>query len=486
MTNLNLFNSITCFQKSYNIINNNLIKEIFDNEENLTNISEINVDHLIHLQNITNFSKIKFFEKHKSFQQEDMGGNNPLVERNIHFDKQLEVLRLVPSSLLNDLEKKRILLYAAWNQSKTTKKFPAYEFDNYIQQYRNYCSIIGVVFKNKNHYDSLLRFNHPKFSCNFLEKLFGKLAEFIKQEYKSACQTSQNIKVIKLDSFLIKDEQYKEILYNIKNDFNLNQHYNINNAIENDNTFDHNFGILKKSDQDFQQNLINDVIKSTQRTLSNNFYDQNILFKNYNTKLLISTISYFFSFYLLKSKHYIENFHESIKKIVRCKDKISDLTNLYWMFNKQSNDINLKNSSEISQILFNMIQYIIERDLINGQINGHDVEEIWSQGMQHYFGNEIEIKPEHILQNHHWSLGKFCNPAFNAVSLVNSSMIFDQYSIKNLDKKYDKNTIQKFLNGINISNIDYQANAMIDETMSNVDIFKKYSEQRFAYSVKHP
>ena len=479
MTNLNLFNSVTCFQKSYNIVNNNLIKEILDNEKNLTNINDINVDHLIHLKNITNFSKIKFFEKNKSLPQENKKKTDPIVERSNHFDKQLQVLRLVPSSLSNDLEKSRILLFVAWNQSKTTKKFPAYEFDNYIQKYRNYCGIIGDVFKNKNYYDALLQFNHPRFSCDFLEKLFSKLAGFAKQEYQSAYENSKNIKVIKLDSFLIKDEQYKEIFKNLKSNFDLDQNYNINNSIENDNTFDYDFGMLKKSDQDFQQNLVNDLINNAQSTLNNRFHDKSILFENYNTKLLMNTISYFFSFYLLKSKHYIENFSESIKKIVRCKSRISDVTNLYWMFNKQYNDINLKNPSEISQIFFNMIQYIIERDLINGQIKGQDIPEIWNQGIKHYFGHDVEVKPEHILQNHNWSLGKFCNPVFNTVSLVNSAMIFDQYSAKNSDKRYDRNTIKKFLNGIDISNIDYPVNAMIDETMSNVDVFKKYLGERF-------
>ena len=479
MTNLNLFNSVTCFQKSYNIVNNYLIKEILDNKKNLTNIHEINVDHLIHLKNITNFSKIKFFEKNKSTQQENKKKTDPTVERNNHFDKQLQVLRLIPSNLSNDLEKSRILLFAAWNQSKATKKFPAYEFDNYIKKYKNYCEIIGDIFKSNNHYVDLLQFNHPRFSCDFLEKIFTKIAGFVKQEYKATCENSKNIKVIKLDSFLIKDEQYKEIFSNLKNNFDLDQDYYINNSIENDNAFDNDFGMLKKSDQDFQQNLINDLIKNTHSALHNRFHDKSILFENYNTKLLINTISYFFSFYLLKSKHYIENFSESIKKIVRCKSRISDLTNLYWMFNKQSDDINLKNPSEISQIFFNMIQYIIERDLMNGQIKGEDVPEIWSKGIKHYFGDDIEVKPEHILQNHNWSLGKFCNPGLNTVSLINSAMIFDQYLAKNSETKYDKNTIKNFLNGINISNIDYPANAMIDETMSNVDIFKKYLEERF-------
>jgi len=51
--------------------------------------------------------------------------------------------------------------------------------------------------------------------------------------------------------------------------------------------------------------------------------------------------------------------------------------------------------------------------------------------------------------------------------------------LKIINAEYDKNIIKKFLNNIDISNIDYSTSAMIDETMNNVDIFVKHLKEKF-------
>lgn len=478
MTNLNLFNSIIGFQRSYNIINDSILKQISSNEKNLNSINDIYIEHLINLKNITDFSKIKYFENNQIRQQENRKNSDPISEKNIHFRRQLRVLQLVPNSLSNDIEKSRIALFIAWNNGMSKKKFPVYEFDNYIQKYRNYCEIVSGVLKNKNYYDALVSFNHPRISCEFLEKVFHKAAGLVKKEYKFACENSKNIKISKLDSFLIKDEQYKDIFHNVKCSFDLDNECNSNYDIV-DGNFLRNSLIFGKSDVDFQQNIINELMLSSRKILDNRFCDKSSLFESYNSTLLINTISYFFSFYLLKSKCYIGNFSDLVKRVVRCKSKISDSVNLYWIFNKQSNDINMENHNEVSQMFFNMIQYIIERDLINGQIIGSDIEEIWMSGVKNYFGNDVDVQPWHILQNRNWGFGKLCRPGLDTISILGGAMMFDQYSKRVLNAEYDKNIIKKFLNNIDISNIDYSTSAMIDETMNNVDIFVKHLKEKF-------
>jgi Zn-dependent M32 family carboxypeptidase len=126
-----------------------------------------------------------------------------------------------------------------------------------------------------------------------------------------------------------------------------------------------------------------------------------------------------------------------------------------------------------------MIQYIIERDLINGQIIGSDIEEIWMSGVKNYFGNDVDVQPWHILQNRNWGFGKLCRPGLDTISILGGAMMFDQYSKRVLNAEYDKNIIKKFLNNIDISNIDYSTSAMIDETMNNVDIFVKHLKEKF-------
>ena len=126
------------------------------------------------------------------------------------------------------------------------------------------------------------------------------------------------------------------------------------------------------------------------------------------------------------------------------------------------------------------MQYVMERDLINGKIDAIDIPEIWSTGIQHYFN--IEAKPEYILQNFNIGLGKFGHCVFQGYALINSATIFEQYSSKTKDdERYNKNYIKKFLNDINLENIDYLTTAMIDQTNeSKGSSYLKYANERFS------
>ena len=56
------------------------------------------------------------------------------TDANLGASDSLEVFSIYGQASQNSLEKSRILLFAAWNQSKATKKFPEYEFDNHIKK----------------------------------------------------------------------------------------------------------------------------------------------------------------------------------------------------------------------------------------------------------------------------------------------------------------------------------------------------------------
>ena len=195
--------------------------------------------------------------------------------------------------------------------------------------------------------------------------------------------------------------------------------------------------------------------------------------------LFVETVANFFTSYLVRSNHYINNFGDAFRKIVRCKGKISDNTNLYWLFNKQGNDVNLNSCSEVSRLFFNMIFYIIERDLIDGKLSVDMMLNVWEDGVKNYFGSDTEIKQEYILNNENWALGKFGIPGFQSIAIVNGSMMFDQYSRKFSNKEYDRNIIRKFLANINSTSVEYSAYATMEETMNNVEIFVKCYKERF-------
>jgi Zn-dependent M32 family carboxypeptidase len=472
MNTSHLLNSIVGFDTAYEIINNKLMQEISSNEHKV-DTNNISLDHLISLKSLSNFSKIKYSELNKF---KESKSSDPISEKITHHKKRLHVLRLIPHSLINDMEKARISLFAGWNKGIDKKTFCYKELDNYLVHYRKYCDIINIVFRKNSNYDALLNFNHPKFSCQSVDEIFKKLAPQLKEQYKKSKEFSKNIKVTKLDTFLIKNEHYKEISKQIKNNFNINNEQNIN-YVENNLSIFHDTKFMQdKFNHDFQDSITHNLINEIQNSLETSLTQEISIFEDYNAKFLMMTVSYFFGFYLLKSQQYIDNLSDNIKRILKCKSKISDNQNLYWLFNKQPDDIHLITCNEAHQMFYFMLQYVIERDLVNGLISASDIPDIWIEGIKHYF--DVEVKADHIMQNTQIGIGKFGNCAFQAKALINSAMIFSQYEAQTKHKNFDTAIIKQFFNTLNSANIDYQTYALLDRTIENIDLYLQTLENK--------
>lgn len=475
--NTSVFNSIYGFDQSFLIINDQLLNNIFNCNKQINSSSDIYIDHLLYLKSIKNFTAIKYYEDRRSKNSTDT--DEIIKTKNNHIQMQIAVLKKIPTSLSNELEKTKIDLFLSWNKGITKKTFPHNELNNYIKKVREYSSIIGSVFHGKNHYENLIKYNHPKFSLDFTDNLFTKIAPKLKELYKSSFELSKKIKIPKFDLSMIKEDQYDGILKYIIGNFSMNNEKNINDVSKDCALFFDETFSLKKYTQDFTTFLMNHLASILQKKLSS-IYVNNSDINNYNEKFLSLTISYFFSFYLLRSKIFLTHLLDFIKKTSVQKSKIFSDENFFLIFNKLSNPESIKSCDEISQMFYSMIQYITERDLVCDKISAEDVPEVWANGIKHYF--DIDIKPDHILQNFNFALGKLGNCVFQSHALVNSAMIFDQYSNKTKnDEKYNKNHIKKFLSDINSENMDYITTAMINQTVDNAsDLYLKYISERFS------
>ena len=467
MNTLNLLDSIIGFDNAYNIINNQMMKKILETDHSKSESQNIYVDHLLILKNISNFSKIKHFETNSSVQSKSI---NPSTDKINHQRKHTKVLDLLPANLVSNMEKARLSLWVSWTKGVEKKTFCHKDLENYLTHFKQYCENINIVYKSKNNYDALLNFHHPRFSCESTEETFKKISGPLKTQYSKFKEFFKTIKTIKIDSFLTKDTDYKDILREIKTSFNLHHEHGIN-YVKNNLTIFHDSKLSKsKSNDEFQNSIINDLTTDIQNELNSHFFNKPGIFEDYNSKLLSMTISYFFSFHLSKSQQYINHLSEIIKKIVKGKNRIADTQNLYWLFNRQG-DGNLVNSSDdISKIFFHMLQYVIERDLINGTIKAADLPEVWIEGIRHYFG--IDVKPEHVLQNTYMGMGKFGNCVFKINSIINSAMIFSQYEKQCKGKPFNPNIIKQFFNNLStLDNTDYTSYSMLDKTLDNVDVY---------------
>jgi Zn-dependent M32 family carboxypeptidase len=474
--NLSIFNSIYGFEHAFHISNNELLNNIFKYHKQINNSNDIFCDHLMYLINIKNFTINKYFEDKKS---KNLNDDEILRIKNNHLQMKIAVLKKIPILLLNELEKSRIDLFFSWNKNLSKKTFPTNELKQYVKKSREYCEIIGSVFHEKTHYENLIKYNHPQLNTSNFESLLSSIMNELKTIYQKALNTSKQIKIPKVDSTILKDEQYDSIVRYIIGSLSINNDKNINDISNHISLFfDEKFG-LKKYSSDFSTSLINNILTILQKKLFSLYKNDNVII-NYNNQFLSQTISNFFSFYLLKSKEFLFHLLEFIKKTSIAKSKIFEEQNFFWLFNKLSNADNYKSHDEISKIFYISTQYTIERDLLNGKIDAEDVPEIWISGIRHYFN--IEIKPEHILQNFNIALGKLGHCVFQGYALINSATIFEQYSTKaKNEEKYNKNYIKKFLNDINLENIDYLTTSMIEETNeSKGSAYLKYANERFS------
>ena len=473
--NLSIFNSIEGFDHAFHISHNQLLENLFKYNKQINSTSDISFDHLLYLKNIKNFTAVKYFEDKKS---KNSAEDEIIKAKNNHLQMKIAVLKKIPVTLSNELERAKIDLFFAWNKNLSKKIFPANELQQYIHKTKEYCEVIGSVFHEKSRYENLIKYHHPKLSINNFDNLLSSIIPELKNVYKKALETSKQIKIPKFDSSTLKDEQYESIIRYVIGSFSINNERNINDITDNCSLFFDEKLSNKKLNLDFTQSLVNDILSILQKKVFSLYKGENIIV-NHNNEFISSAISYFFSFYLLRSKEFLFHILDFIKKTSIQKNKIFDEQNFFWLFNKLSNPENLKNHDEISKMFYISMQYIMERDLINGKIEASDVPDIWCSGIQHYFN--IDVKPEHILQNFNLALGKFGHCVFQGYGIINSATIFEQYSNKTKDdEKYNKNYIKKFLNDINSENIDYLVSGLIDQTNeSKGSSYLKYATERF-------
>lgn len=474
MTNLNLLDSIIGFESAYNAINNQLMQKISDLGHNKANMDNIYLDHLFNLKSICNFTKIKHLQSVSKNQTDDNFENEKLEYK----AKHARILNFIPQSLLMDMERSRIALFIAWNKSIEKKTFCANELNNYLIYYKQYCEILKNVLDKKNNYDALLNFHHPRFSCEFVEGILKKISSPLKDQYKKYKDSFKNIKHIRIDVNSIKSENYSDILTNIKNNLFVTNDHDLYYT-ENNLTVFHDLKTQKnKTNNEFQEIISNSLITDIQNYLTAEFFKKTQEFEEYNTNFLSMISSYFITFYLLKSQKYADTLSNNTKRVLKQKGKALDSQNLYLLFNKPADGLTLSNCDETSKIFYHMIQYVIERDLINGVITAEDAPEIWMNGIKHYFG--LEVKPEHILQNHYISYSRFGSCAFQITSMICGAMMFSQYESSTKDKEFNNTIIKQFFHNLtHESNVDYRVHASLDKIFDNINVFLEILKNRF-------
>ncbi|HHU55381.1 MAG TPA: carboxypeptidase M32 [Acholeplasmataceae bacterium] len=117
-------------------------------------------------------------------------------------------------------------------------------------------------------------------------------------------------------------------------------------------------------------------------------------------------------------------------------DQLRDVTVLdyYKLINKSKPSLIRIEADELSYPFHIMLRYDIEKGLINGDYEVKDLEKIWNESFEKYFGIKVDNPSLGVLQDMHWSSGMFGYFPTYALGSAYAAQIY-KYMEKELDIK---------------------------------------------------
>ena len=421
---LDLTNSIIGFQIDEQIVDSylvNLIDHNFKNENFCFNGASIS-----YLKQINYFSKIKYINI----------CNDKLEEL---YSKEYSVYKKTSPLLLESLDTAKYEIYLAFKRARYKKDISiVYEpINEYIAKLREWVESASSVISGKNSYDVYIKSMHPLFSCQLFEKIFADITPSLR---KCFAYIGNNVKCIKpQDSKLsdIKSENYNNFLDTISGNLGISQDQRAGTQLNCNKIYVSNFkchidepaaqNLLFKLKIDLAQ-VINFTLESEGQS---NSFEYAPLLENYNDSMHKNILYNFVNYFYMKSLPFAETLSGNLKKIVRSKNKSLEVGNIFWLLNSplhgpSYDEVYWAGNDEISYMLLNAVQYVLEKDLINGVIDAKGLIDGWKIGIKHYFDQDVDDL--HILSNFNFGLCEFGHAGFNIFSMLNACKLNNDFN----------------------------------------------------------
>lgn len=125
-------------------------------------------------------------------------------------------------------------------------------------------------------------------------------------------------------------------------------------------------------------------------------------------------------------------FYPKLQKALPLLEKVS-LDKFYKAFNKVSPSLIRVEADEVTYCLHIIVRFEIEKELISGKLNAHDLPAAWNAKMKEILGVEPKTEREGCLQDIHWSLGDFGYFPTYAMGNLMAAHLFHAFSKKHAD-----------------------------------------------------
>ncbi len=125
-------------------------------------------------------------------------------------------------------------------------------------------------------------------------------------------------------------------------------------------------------------------------------------------------------------------FYPKLQEKLPLLKKVS-LDKFYRAFNKVSASFVRVESDEVTYCLHIIVRFEIEKELISGKLNVHDLPAAWNAKMKEVLGVQPKTDQEGCLQDIHWSLGDFGYFPTYALGNLMAAHLFSAFSKEHAD-----------------------------------------------------
>ncbi|MBX7066135.1 MAG: carboxypeptidase M32 [Parachlamydiales bacterium] len=128
-----------------------------------------------------------------------------------------------------------------------------------------------------------------------------------------------------------------------------------------------------------------------------------------------------------------KHFYPRLQKVLPTQLKEVSLDRFFRAINKVSPTLIRVEADEVTYCLHVILRFELEKDLITGKLNVHDLPAAWNEKMKQIFGIQPKTDREGCLQDIHWSLGDFGYFPTYALGNLLAAHLFTAFAKENSD-----------------------------------------------------
>jgi carboxypeptidase Taq len=375
--------------------------------------------------------------------------NDKSLLRNISHDYKKAVK--IPSEVVKELAEIETISQKAWEKAKKESDFKSFApyLSKILKLKLEICEKVG--YKNSP-YDVLLDDFEPYMTEEKLDKLFPKLREETIKILNKIKNNKINIVKKKINLSMPIDKQKQFTLLVLKK-------------------LGYDFGAGRRDEVEHPFTTwisANDVRITTHyykedftKALSSSIHEGGhaLYEQGRDKKILLTGLDEGISFgihesqsrtwenFVGRSKYFWKYFLPKLKKLYP-KFKSIQEKDLLLEINEVKPSLIRIYADEVTYNLHIIIRFEIEKDLIKGKIKVNDLPEVWNSKMKEYLGIKPKKDSEGVLQDVHWSCGKFGYfPTYSLGNLYAGQFFYKmKKDIPDLNKRIEKGDFACLLN----------------------------------------